>query len=266
MEASADGGTVFLSFASAPGAPLANWNSVLPGEFTILQTNIPAMDIASSSDGTFIASRKAASVEFRDSNLALQSLTASAELETIPQRTDVPGIAVHPSGALLYAPFLTGPAPIAGPPAGLLSGVDIFDIHSGRLRMRLMLPEPLAMLAGDVDGLHGKFLTVDENGQRIFALTASGLSVVTLARVPLGIGTFAPSTGPVAGGTTVTIRGSGFQSGAVVTVGGKSAAATFVDMNTLKIVTTILSPGPQRVVVTNPDGESVSWDAAFTAN
>jgi hypothetical protein len=36
--------------------------------------------------------------------------------------------------------------------------------------MRIILPEPLAMLAADVDGLHGKFLAVDENGQRIFCI------------------------------------------------------------------------------------------------
>jgi hypothetical protein len=100
--------------------------------------------------------------------------------------------------------------------------------------------------------LHRKFLTIDENGQRIFALTASELTVVTLAHVPLGIGTVVSAGGPAAGGTTVTIRGSGFQSGVTLTIGGKSVAATFIDMNTLKIVTPLfqsvrsvsLSPTP----------------------
>ena len=45
------------------------------------------------------------------------------------------------------------------------------------------------MLSTDVDGLHGRFLAIDENGQRIFALTASGLTVVQLARVPLAVST-----------------------------------------------------------------------------
>jgi hypothetical protein len=44
------------------------------------------------------------------------------------------------------------------------------------------------------------------------------------------------------------------------------AAVTLVDMNTLKIGTPALSAGPQNIIVTNSDGESVSWDAAFTAN
>jgi hypothetical protein len=202
-------------------------------------------------------------VEIRDSSLALQSVMAVSELEAIPQRTDVPGIALHPSGALVYIPFITGPAPASAPFTGLQGGVDIMDAHSGRLRLRVMLPEPLAMLAADVDGLHGKFLAIDENGQRIFALTASGLSVVQLARVPLGIGTIAPASGAATGGTTITIRGSGFQSGASVTIDGKAVAATFVDMNTLKVVTPALPAGAQRIVITNPAGKPLRWTQAL---
>jgi hypothetical protein len=67
------------------------------------------------------------------------------------------------------------------------------------------------MLSADVDGLHGSFLAIDENGQRIFALTASGLTVVQLAPVPLSIGTITPSGAAAAGGATLTIRGRGFR-------------------------------------------------------
>jgi hypothetical protein len=121
-----------------------------------------------------------------------------------------------------------------------------------------MLPEPTAMLSADVDGLHGSFLAIDENSQRIFALTASGLTVVQLAPVPLTIGTITPN-GAAAGGATLTIRGSGFQIGASASIGGKTATVTFVDMNTIKVTTPSLPAGAQRVVVSNPDGESTSW-------
>jgi len=80
--------------------------------------------------------------------------------------------------------FLTGPAPATAPFTGLQGGVDILDAHTGRLLLRVILPEPFAMLSADVDGLHGRFLAIDENGRRIFALTASGLTIVQLARVP----------------------------------------------------------------------------------
>jgi hypothetical protein len=121
-------------------------------------------------------------------------------------------------------------------------------------------------LSTDLDALHGSFLAIDENGQRIFALTASGLTVVQLASVPLSIGTISPASAPASGGTTLTIRGSGFQSGATATIGGKPAATTFVDMNTLTLTTPALTSGLQQIVITNPDGTSYALDAAFTAN
>jgi hypothetical protein len=121
--------------------------------------------------------------------------------------------------------------------------------------------------------LHGDFLTTDENGQRLFAITSSdgsaqnaGISVITLANVPLGIGTISPATGAASGGTTLTIRGSGFQTGAMVMLGGKACTVAFKDMNTLSVVTPAVASGPQQMVITNPDGETISLDAAFTAN
>jgi IPT/TIG domain len=89
---------------------------------------------------------------------------------------------------------------------------------------------------------------------------------VTLANVPLGIGTLSPANGPAAGGTTLTIRGSGFATGATATIGGKSVSVTFKDMNTLTVVTPTLPAGAQRITITNPDGETISQDAVFTAN
>src|SRR6267378_1785141 len=173
------------------------------------------------------------------------------------------GLTLHPSGALLYQPFLAG----APGSAGVKGGVDILDAHSGTLRLRMFLSQQLMT---DIDGLHGSFLATDENGQRLFAITSSdgsaqyaALTVVQLASVPLGIGTITPSTVPATGGATLTIRGSGFQSATTLTVNGKAASVTFKDSNTLLVATPALTPGPQQVIVTNPDGETISLDAAF---
>lgn len=95
-------------------------------------------------------------------------------------------------------PFLTEPA-LVPPFIDLQGGLDSLDAYTGRLRMRIVLPKPLPMRAADADGLRGEFLTIDENGQRSFALTGFGLSVIQLARVPLGIGTIAPPSGPAPG-------------------------------------------------------------------
>jgi hypothetical protein len=51
-----------------------------------------------------------------------------------------------------------------------------------------------------------------------------------------------------------------------VTLGGKSVPATFVDINTLTVITPQLSPGPQQITVTNANGDTYALDAAFNAN
>jgi hypothetical protein len=125
----------------------------------------------------------------------------------------------------------------------------------------------------DVAGLHGSFLATDETGQGLFAITSSdgtaqnaALTIIQLAAVPLGIGSITPSTVAASGGTTLTIRGSGFQSATTISINGKSASATFKDASTLLVVTPALTAGPQQITITNPDGESVSLDAARIAN
>src|SRR5260370_9669241 len=64
----------------------------------------------------------------------------------------------------------------------------------------------------------------------------------------------------------LTIRGRGFQSGAPVTIGGKSAATNFVDINTLTVTTPSLTAGRQQIIITNPNGDSYTLDAAFAPN
>jgi IPT/TIG domain len=266
IQADATGSQIFLAYNAAGGGPVGLWSAAAPNQFTTSLAKESAIDLTAARDGTMFTSRTSTVTEIRGANLTIVATPASPELEQIPARIFVPGLALHPSGALLYQPFLTGPAPAAPPAVGIQGGVDIVDAHAGLLRLRIFLPEPLATLSTDIDALHGSFLAIDENGQRIFALTSSGLTVVQLATVPLSIGTISPTSAPAAGGIILTIRGSGFQSGAAVTIGGKPAPVTFKDMNTLTLITPQLAPGPQQIAVTNPDGDSYTLDAAFTAN
>jgi plastocyanin len=85
------------------------------------------------------------------------------------------------------------------------------------------------------------------------------------------INSVSPATGPTSGGTTFTVSGNGFVSGATVTVGGRPAGQiNFVNATTM----TALSPlGPasgetplltQDVVVTNPDGTRITKAGGFT--
>jgi len=74
-----------------------------------------------------------------------------------------------------------------------------------------------------------------------------------------------PTSANTAGGTSLTINGTGFQSSPTVTVGG-AAATTIVRMSAYKI--TCVAPahaaGAVAIVVTNPDGQSVTAAAAVT--
>src|SRR5260370_32306314 len=242
------------------------WSAASPNQLAPSWTKERPRDLPAAPDGTFFASRAGPATEIRGAGLTLAATPASPELEQIPGRVLVPGLAMHPTGALLYQPFLTGPAPAAPPAVGIQGGVDIIDAHSGRLLLRVFFLEPLAALSTDLDALHGSFLAIDENGQRMFALTASRLTVVQLANGPLAIATISPASAPASGGPTLTIGGTAFQSGATAALGGKPAATTFVDMNTLTLTAPTLTPGLHQTQITNPDGTSYALDAAFTAN
>ena len=266
LQANAGGDHVFVAFGAAPGGPLALWQASAPDQFTIAGANSNASDIGASADGTIFAVQSGNGTEIHAQDLSLLAVPTAAELAQIPGRNAVPGITLHPSGALIYQPFLTG----AAGSAGVSGGIDIVDAHSGVLRLRIFLAQQLMT---DVDGLHGSFLATDENGQRLFAITStdgtpqnSGVTVVRLANVPLGIGTVSPVSGAAAGGSTITIRGSGFVSGAKVSIGGVPTPATFKDSSTLTVIGPSLAAGAQQITITNPDGEAVLLDAAFIAN
>ena len=266
VQSDAAGDRVFVAFGSSPGGPLAVWDAASPNQFATASANTSTTDIGAAADGTIFSVLTNGMTQVRNSDLSLGAVPVSQELLQIPGRVQVPGLTLHPSGALLYQPFLTG----SPGSAGIKGGIDILDAHSGTLRLRIFLPQQLMT---DTDGLHGGFLTTDENGQRLFALTSSDgtpqnatLTIVQLAHVPLGIGTVSPSSVSAAGGATLSIRGSGFQSGIVAAINGTTASVTFIDSNTLSIVVPALASGAQQLTLTNPDGESVSLDAAFTAN
>jgi hypothetical protein len=63
-----------------------------------------------------------------------------------------------------------------------------------------------------------------------------------------------PDHGPTSGGTSVTVSGTGFQPGAMVTFDGNPADCTVVDASTITCITPPGDPGPADVQVTNPDG------------
>jgi uncharacterized protein (TIGR03437 family) len=95
-------------------------------------------------------------------------------------------------------------------------------------------------------------------------LVAVGNQAVTAAK-PTIVGV-SPSSGSLAGGTKVTITGSGFLPGLTVTFGttqAVNAITTVTSTNTINL-TTPLGTGTVSVTVTNPDGQSATLANAFT--
>ncbi len=74
-----------------------------------------------------------------------------------------------------------------------------------------------------------------------------------------------PNSGPVAGGTSVTITGTNFASGATVSFGGAVATnVTVVNATSIAATTPAHALGVVNVVVTNPGGLSGTGANAFT--
>ena len=74
-----------------------------------------------------------------------------------------------------------------------------------------------------------------------------------------------PTSGPTTGGTTITVTGSAFVSGATVRVNGVAATGvTFLSATQVRAVTPAGTAGARSVLVTNPDGQASTLANAFT--
>ncbi|MDR3502850.1 MAG: IPT/TIG domain-containing protein, partial [Legionella sp.] len=98
------------------------------------------------------------------------------------------------------------------------------------------------------------------NGEGIFTL-AGGFTYI--ASTP-ELSSLTPTNGSTAGGTTITLSGSGFVAGTTVTLGGTSATDVhIIDATTLTAVTPAHASGIVDVVVNNGVG-SATLSAAYT--
>ena len=73
-----------------------------------------------------------------------------------------------------------------------------------------------------------------------------------------------PNTGPAAGGTVVTISGSGFAAGVSVSLGGTRVVPTNVTATSMQITTPAHAVGSVEVVVANPNGHNATLPGGFT--
>jgi hypothetical protein len=240
LASSSDGTKILLATSTGGGTPL-------PAEMLDLTTNtlavgdpIDASDAAMSADGTVFA----ANFSLLDAAANLRGFTAIEPYADAGASSvhNVFGEKLNASGSLLFYPQD--------------SGVDIFDVHTGRLLWHIVLPVSIAANSGA--------LALDETGTKMFLTTTTGIAIAQLNSAPLSIGHVSPVTGPP--GTAITLRGSGFQNGATVMFGAAPAATTFIDASNLSAAVPTLAPGVIRITVKNPDGSQYSIDGAYTVN
>lgn len=94
------------------------------------------------------------------------------------------------------------------------------------------------------------------------ASLANGFTYITAT---FSVNSVSPFSGPAAGGTTVTISGSGFQTGASLTFGGLAASSVkLTNSSTITAVTPVHSSGSVTVTVTNSSGDSATLPSGFT--
>jgi len=112
-----------------------------------------------------------------------------------------------------------------------------------------------------------KTLTFGSAPVRSFADSYSATAVTLTASGPAITAALSPNQGSDAGGTPVTITGSGFVSGGslAVSFGGNAATAvTFVNSTTITCTTPAHAAGVVDVVLTNGDGQPTTVTNGFT--
>ncbi len=94
------------------------------------------------------------------------------------------------------------------------------------------------------------------------ATRASGYTY-SAAAAPPTVTAVSPNSGSTAGGTSVTITGTGFAATPTVSFGGAAATRTFVNSTTLTATAPVHAAGLVNVVVTNPDAQSGTLTNGF---
>jgi len=145
---------------------------------------------------------------------------------------------LNDTGSLLYSAY---------------NSILVSDTRNGR---RLLVLDRPASLGPD------RPLAIDPSGDKILVATQAGISYFELSVVPLAVGTVSPAQ--AAAGANIQIRGSGFVPASAVQIGGKSATCTEVDSETLSCTVPSLPKGPVSITLTNPDGQTYSFEDAFS--
>ncbi|MCI0341860.1 MAG: IPT/TIG domain-containing protein [Planctomycetales bacterium] len=174
------------------------------------------------------------------------------------------------------APTLAFVAPTAGPAAGgatvYLTGTNFaagatVSIGGAAATVVSVTPTTIRAVTG-AGSLGTQSVTVTNPDSQAATLA----SAYTYWGAGLSVSSLSPTSGPNTGGTTITVTGSGFVSGAILEVGGVAATAVTVLSSTqIRGTTAALNPfgpylvGPVNVGVRNPDAQGAVLVNGFNA-
>ncbi|MCL5670044.1 MAG: IPT/TIG domain-containing protein [Acidobacteria bacterium] len=108
-------------------------------------------------------------------------------------------------------------------------------------------------------------VSVTQGWHKQSAILTGGFTYIAASSASTGISGVSPSQGPTSGGTVVTVKGTGFQTGAAVAFGGvHSTAVTVTSSTQINAVSPPESSGTVAVTVTDPNAQPASLPSAFT--
>ncbi|MBI2837790.1 MAG: IPT/TIG domain-containing protein [Acidobacteria bacterium] len=157
--------------------------------------------------------------------------------------------------------------------------LDLLSVVNGQKQMWDIVPyaawELTFPVANDNPDILGA--AYDPSTQRIYVAEAGGDRPDAYAYMPLihvyhvnvdlppTVASVTPSRGPQAGGTRVSISGTGFVAGATVSIGGTAASdVAVVNSTSISATTPPHSAGTVSVDILNPDGQMGSLAAGYT--
>jgi hypothetical protein len=172
-----------------------------------------------------------------------------------------------PADQFTYEPTVTGVSPAAGPVAGgnsvtiTGSGFDsATNVSFGLLTASFVTISDTEIVAAVPAASAADTVDVTVGSSSLGTISATGPSdEYSYDQLPTVTGV-SPNAGPTAGGTTVTITGTGFTSGATVDFGTTAAPAT-VTSTTSITASAPAGTGTQDITVTTPGGISAASTA-----
>jgi hypothetical protein len=153
--------------------------------------------------------------------------------------------------------------PSAGPHGAISPGTPR-TVNYGSTPTFTFTPAPGYLATATVDGVP---VALTGNTYTFPAVTADHTINALFSPLPPTFTSITPNSGPIVGGTPVTIVGSNFVSGGSfgVTIGGAAATSVvWVDTSHITAVTPAGTAGVQTVVITNNDGQFVTGVGAYT--